>query len=63
MLLYVEGLVIATILASRWDCALGSSRRIAQALGPLLEFLRATPAAAIVPGRSCCSMRTPALTS
>jgi ABC-type nitrate/sulfonate/bicarbonate transport system permease component len=50
MLLYVEGLVIATILGAFLGCALGSSKKLAQALGPILEFLRATPAAAIVPG-------------
>jgi ABC-type nitrate/sulfonate/bicarbonate transport system permease component len=50
MLLFVEGLVVATILGVVLGIALGSSRRIAQALGPLFEFLRATPAAAIVPG-------------
>jgi ABC-type nitrate/sulfonate/bicarbonate transport system permease component len=50
MLLFVEGLVIATILGVVLGCALGSSQKLSQALGPILEFLRATPAAAIVPG-------------
>lgn len=50
MLLYVEGLVLATVLGVALGLALGSSRRLTQALGGLLEFLRATPAAAIVPG-------------
>jgi ABC-type nitrate/sulfonate/bicarbonate transport system permease component len=49
MVLYVEGLVAATILGVVLGIALGSSRRITKALGPLLEFIRATPAAAIVP--------------
>jgi ABC-type nitrate/sulfonate/bicarbonate transport system permease component len=50
MVLYVEGLVLATILGVVLGLALGSSRRITQAIGPLLEFVRATPAATIVPG-------------
>ena len=37
MLLYVEGLVIATVLGVVLGMALGSSRRVAQALGPLLR--------------------------
>ena len=49
MLVYVEGLALATILGAVLGLALGSSRRITQALGPLLEFVRATPAAAVVP--------------
>lgn len=49
MLLYIEGLIAATILGVLLGLMLGSSRRITQALGPLLEFVRATPAAAIVP--------------
>jgi ABC-type nitrate/sulfonate/bicarbonate transport system permease component len=50
MVLYVEGLVVATILGVALGLALGSSRRVAQALGPLFEFIRATPAATLVPG-------------
>jgi ABC-type nitrate/sulfonate/bicarbonate transport system permease component len=50
MLLFIEGLVAATILGIVLGIALGSSRRLTQALGPLLEFVRATPAAAIIPG-------------
>ncbi len=50
MLLFAEGLVVATILGVLLGIALGSSRHVSQALGPLLEFLRATPAAALVPG-------------
>lgn len=50
MLLYVEGLVAAIILGVVLGLALGASRTLTRALGPLLEFLRATPAAAIVPG-------------
>jgi ABC-type nitrate/sulfonate/bicarbonate transport system permease component len=50
MELYIEGLIVATILGVALGMALGSSRRVGQALGPLFEFLRATPAAAIVPG-------------
>jgi ABC-type nitrate/sulfonate/bicarbonate transport system permease component len=50
MLLYVEGLVLAIVLGVALGLALGASRRLNQALGGLLEFLRATPAAAIVPG-------------
>ncbi len=50
MLLYIEGLVLATLLGVALGIALGASRRLAQALGPILEFVRATPAAAIVPG-------------
>lgn len=50
MELYVEGLVIAAILGVAVGIVLGSSRHVARAMSPLLEFLRATPAAAIVPG-------------
>ncbi len=49
MLLYVEGLIGAVILGVAFGLALGSSRRLSQAFGPLLEFVRAIPAAAIVP--------------
>ena len=49
MVLYVEGLVIATVLGVVLGIALGSSRKLAQALSPLLEFIRATPAAALIP--------------
>ena len=50
MLLYIEGLVLGDVLGVALGIALGASRRLAQALGPILEFIRATPAAAIVPG-------------
>jgi ABC-type nitrate/sulfonate/bicarbonate transport system permease component len=50
MLLYVEGLAIATVLGVALGGALGASRRLHLGMNPLLEFLRATPAAAIVPG-------------
>lgn len=50
MELFLEGLVIATVLGIVLGLALGASRRVTQALGPLLEFLRVIPAAAIVPG-------------
>jgi ABC-type nitrate/sulfonate/bicarbonate transport system permease component len=50
MLLYVEGLAIATVVGVALGVALGASRRLNLGLSPLLEFLRATPAAAIVPG-------------
>ncbi len=50
MRLYIEGLVLSTILGVAFGVALGSSRRVSQGMGPILEFLRATPAAAIVPG-------------
>ncbi len=47
--LFLEGLVIATIIGIALGIALGSSRMLTKALSPLLEFLRTTPAAAIVP--------------
>jgi ABC-type nitrate/sulfonate/bicarbonate transport system permease component len=50
MSLYAEGLVLATILGVAIGVALGSSKLLTRGLSPLLEFLRATPAAAIVPG-------------
>jgi ABC-type nitrate/sulfonate/bicarbonate transport system permease component len=50
MRLYAEGFVAAVVLGVVLGMALGASRRLTQALSPLLEFLRATPAAAIVPG-------------
>lgn len=50
MLLYVEGLLVAIVLGVALGVALGGSRRLTQAFGGVLEFLRATPAAAIVPG-------------
>ena len=46
---FLEGLVIATIIGIALGIALGSSRVLTKALRPLLEFLRTTPAAAIVP--------------
>jgi ABC-type nitrate/sulfonate/bicarbonate transport system permease component len=50
IVLFAEALVIATVLGVVLGVALGASRRLSRALGPLLEFLRTTPAAAIVPG-------------
>jgi ABC-type nitrate/sulfonate/bicarbonate transport system permease component len=50
MRLYAEGLVISTILGVAFGVALGSSKVASRGMSPLLEFLRATPAAAIVPG-------------
>jgi ABC-type nitrate/sulfonate/bicarbonate transport system permease component len=50
MRLYGEGLVVSTILGVAFGIALGSSKVASRGLSPLLEFLRATPAAAIVPG-------------
>jgi ABC-type nitrate/sulfonate/bicarbonate transport system permease component len=50
LLIYVEALAIAIVLGVALGVALGASRRITQALGPLLEFLRATPAAVLIPG-------------
>jgi ABC-type nitrate/sulfonate/bicarbonate transport system permease component len=47
--LFVEGLLIAIVLGILLGGALGSSRTVSRALGPLFEFVRATPAAAIVP--------------
>jgi ABC-type nitrate/sulfonate/bicarbonate transport system permease component len=47
---YVIALVVATLLGVSLGIALGASRRVTQALGPLLEFLRAVPAAVLVPG-------------
>jgi ABC-type nitrate/sulfonate/bicarbonate transport system permease component len=48
--LYIEGLLLAIIIGVALGMGLGASRRLNQALSPLLEFLRTTPAAAIVPG-------------
>lgn len=50
MQIYIEALALALILGVALGVALGASRRVMQAIGPLLEFLRATPAAAIIPG-------------
>jgi ABC-type nitrate/sulfonate/bicarbonate transport system permease component len=47
--LFVTGLVLATVLGVLLGVALGSSRTLSRALSPLFEFIRATPAAAIVP--------------
>jgi ABC-type nitrate/sulfonate/bicarbonate transport system permease component len=47
--LFVEGLIVATVLGILLGGALGASRTLSRALGPLFEFIRATPAAAIVP--------------
>lgn len=48
--LFLAGLVIAIILGVLLGASLGASRRLTQALNPLLEFLRTTPAPAVVPG-------------
>jgi len=47
--LFAEGLFLAAVLGVLLGGALGASRPLSRALGPLLEFVRATPAAAIVP--------------
>jgi ABC-type nitrate/sulfonate/bicarbonate transport system permease component len=47
--LFAEGLALATVIGVALGVALGASRRLNRGLNPLLEFLRATPAAAIVP--------------
>jgi ABC-type nitrate/sulfonate/bicarbonate transport system permease component len=47
--LFIEGLVLAIIIGIALGMALGASRRLTRALSPILEFLRTTPAAAIVP--------------
>lgn len=47
--LFAEGLVAATVLGVLLGGLLGASRTLSRALGPLLEFVRATPAATIVP--------------
>jgi ABC-type nitrate/sulfonate/bicarbonate transport system permease component len=47
---YVVALAVAIIVGVALGIALGASRRVTQALGPLLEFLRAVPAAVLVPG-------------
>lgn len=48
--IYVVALAAAILIGVTLGIALGASRRVTQALGPLLEFLRATPAAVLVPG-------------
>jgi ABC-type nitrate/sulfonate/bicarbonate transport system permease component len=50
VLLFVAGLALAIVAGVVIGAALGSSRRLTRALSPLLEFLRTTPAPAIVPG-------------
>ncbi len=47
--LFALGLLLATVLGVALGAALGSSRSLSRALNPLFEFIRATPAAAIVP--------------
>jgi ABC-type nitrate/sulfonate/bicarbonate transport system permease component len=47
--LFALGLLLATVLGVALGAALGSSRLLSRALSPLFEFIRATPAAAIVP--------------
>ena len=50
LVLFTQGLMLATLVGVVLGLALGSSRRLSQALNPLFEFFRTTPAAAIVPG-------------
>jgi ABC-type nitrate/sulfonate/bicarbonate transport system permease component len=47
--IYIAALAAAIIIGVTLGVALGASRRVTQALGPLLEFLRAVPAAVLVP--------------
>ncbi|WP_169789917.1 ABC transporter permease [Actinoplanes subtropicus] len=47
--LFVTGLTLATALGVLLGGALGASQRLNRALNPVLEFIRATPAAAVVP--------------
>jgi ABC-type nitrate/sulfonate/bicarbonate transport system permease component len=47
--LYIEGLTLAIVMGVAIGVALGTSQTLTSAFGPLLEFLRTTPAAAIVP--------------
>lgn len=47
--LYLEGLALAILIGIALGIALGSSQRLTRALSPLLEFMRNTPAAAVVP--------------
>jgi ABC-type nitrate/sulfonate/bicarbonate transport system permease component len=49
IVLFVEGLALATIVGVALGVALGSSERLSNGLSPTLEFWRTTPAAAIVP--------------
>jgi len=46
---FLESLVIATLLGSVLGMLIGRRRRIAQTTGPLFEFFRVIPAAAVVP--------------
>jgi ABC-type nitrate/sulfonate/bicarbonate transport system permease component len=49
IVLFFEGLALATIIGVVLGIALGSSERLSAGLSPTLEFWRTTPAAAIVP--------------
>jgi ABC-type nitrate/sulfonate/bicarbonate transport system permease component len=49
IVLFFEGLALATIIGLAFGVALGSSEPLSSGLGPTLEFWRTTPAAAIVP--------------
>jgi ABC-type nitrate/sulfonate/bicarbonate transport system permease component len=46
---FLEGLVLAVIVGTVLGVGIGVSPRLARALGPLLEFLRAIPPPAVVP--------------
>jgi ABC-type nitrate/sulfonate/bicarbonate transport system permease component len=46
---FLLGLLIATVLGALLGALVGASRRVDRALSPSLEFLRALPAAALVP--------------
>lgn len=48
-LTFIEAIVIATIIGVLLGVAIGSIKRIGNALDPLLDFLRNLPAAALVP--------------
>jgi ABC-type nitrate/sulfonate/bicarbonate transport system permease component len=46
---FVEGLVLAVAIGMALGIAIGTSRLVARALGPLLEFMRAIPPPVVVP--------------
>jgi ABC-type nitrate/sulfonate/bicarbonate transport system permease component len=46
---FVLGLVLATVIGSALGMAIGLSRRLDRMLGPLLDYCRFMPAAAVVP--------------
>src|SRR5262249_15692878 len=49
LVLFAESLAVATLIGVSLGIALGASPRLRRGLSPLLEFMRTTPAAAIVP--------------